>query len=164
MMTRIRELAGIVVGDPRGFVGGLARRLWDALDSRLHVRSQWSVLASTIQLPAEAGEGRRAKLWLGAAATLMVLVVAVGVRALLPGSDPLAQLDTPLMCLDCGRSKFIRLEPGQSRPPCASCGKARLAPACKCGKCGRYLVLNEYRGMESPTICKACGAEVRHGE
>lgn len=75
------------------------------------------------------------------------------------------QVAAATRCWECGYLAFRKAAVGEPTVlGCPRCGKRGFAPAARCGHCGTWLVLNEYRGLAPPTMCPECGREVRHGD
>lgn len=153
-----------VMCDSAAVVQGLFAALRARIESRLAVSTRWRSLAASLAVAVHADDARPARLGLLTAGAIVLLAVGVWAYQHWSGGGELEQLETPLMCLNCGKRAFVELEPGRERPPCPACDRPTLAPACACSHCGTYLVLNEYRGNAEPTRCPRCRREVRHGE
>jgi DNA-directed RNA polymerase subunit RPC12/RpoP len=93
---------------------------------------------------------------------LIVLALVVRYSIQTAGGEP--QIASPYQCYDCGYVITMKVNPGVPIDTCPRCQKPTLRPAYKCAKCGTLVVLNEDRGLEPPTKCPKCGAEVRHGD
>ncbi|HOW17546.1 MAG TPA: hypothetical protein PLC79_00805 [Phycisphaerae bacterium] len=99
---------------------------------------------------------------IGLAVSLVALAAAAHYYVRTAGDEP--QLSSPYMCYECGYIETVKLKPGTSIETCPKCQRPTFRPAYKCEKCGTLAVLNEYRGLEPPTKCPKCGAEIKHGE
>lgn len=99
---------------------------------------------------------------IGFAVSLVALAVAAHYYVRTAGGEP--QISSPYMCYECGHMVTVKLKPGTPVETCPKCLRPTLRPAYKCEQCGTMAVLNEYKGLEPPTKCPKCGAEIRHGE
>jgi hypothetical protein len=164
MGVRIPPSLQRVMCDSAAIVQGLFAAAWVRVESRLAASIRWRGLAASLAVAVHADDARPARVGFLTAGAIVLLAVGVWAYQHWSGGGELERLETPLMCLNCGKLVFAELEPGRERPPCPACDRPTLAPACACSACGTYLVLNEYRGTTDPSRCPRCRREVRHGE